>query len=313
MKPDVEVAEWKGAKVRYDLFKEFTIAFVCVALLSLLLAAVLSSPDKTPVTLRSWAQADPVDFASTAITELDGTSALANYGPPYNNTAGAGQKIGPVSLQRIPGVTHPIDTASDFVVNPLKKITDNPVLSNAIIQYQSASSNELAGWEKNYETAIAKASFTGGSLVIPNGNYGPVSTMISNLLSMARSGGLDGALLASPQFYGTDYTKPLLFLADGSYMADLAKKDHLQGPQWGMMNETGSYPGQAWLWLYTMWYQVSPFSSSGNADALIWGMMMIFTLALILVPFIPGLRSIPRLTKVYRLIWRRHYSEMNSR
>ena len=30
---------------------------------------------------------------------------------------------------------------------------------------------------------------------------------------------------------------------------------HLTGEQWGVMNETGSYPGQPWLWLYTLWYQ----------------------------------------------------------
>ena len=29
-----------------------------------------------------------------------------------------------------------------------------------------------------------------------------------------------------------------------------------------MMNETGSYPGQVWLWLYTFWYQIKPFDSS---------------------------------------------------
>jgi hypothetical protein len=28
----------------------------------------------------------------------------------------------------------------------------------------------------------------------------------------------------------------------------------------GGMNETGSYPGQPWLWLYTLWYQVPQFS-----------------------------------------------------
>ena len=61
-----------------------------------------------------------------------------------------------------------------------------------------------------------------------------------------------------------------------------------------MMNETGNYPGQAWLWLYTMWYQISPFKSSGNADALVWGTMMLLSLGLVLVPIIPGLRSIPR-------------------
>ena len=37
-----------------------------------------------------------------------------------------------------------------------------------------------------------------------------------------------------------------------------------------MMNETGSYPGQVWLWLYTLWYQVEPFKTSDNADALIF-------------------------------------------
>ena len=35
---------------------------------------------------------------------------------------------------------------------------------------------------------------------------------------MARSGALDGALLSSRQFYGTDYTKPLLFIADGALL-----------------------------------------------------------------------------------------------
>ncbi len=124
---------------------------------------------------------------------------------------------------------------------------------------------------------------------------------------MARTGSLDADLLSSPQFYGTDYTKPLLFMADGSYMANLAQAQHLSGSQWGMMNETGNYPGQAWLWLYTMWYQVSPFTTSSNADALIWGIMMILTLGLLLVPFIPGLRSIPRVVPVHRLIWRDHY------
>jgi hypothetical protein len=27
----------------------------------------------------------------------------------------------------------------------------------------------------------------------------------------------------------------------------------LTGDQWGVMNETGSYPGQPWLWLYQLW------------------------------------------------------------
>ena len=78
-------------------------------------------------------------------------------------------------------------------------------------------------------------------------------------MNFAQSGGLDGAVLTSKQFYNTDYTKPLLFLADGAALSNRAMAEHLLGSQWGMMNETGSYPGQVWLWLYTFWYQVKPF------------------------------------------------------
>ena len=68
--------------------------------------------------------------------------------------------------------------------------------------------------------------------------------MMGSLLTFAQSGGLDGALLTSKQFYQTDYTKPLLFMADGGVLATRAEQQHLLGNQWGMMNETGSYPGQ---------------------------------------------------------------------
>ena len=119
-------------------------------------------------------------------------------------------------------------------------------------------------------------------------------------------------MLSSRQFYDTNYTKPLLYIADGTYLANLAGQQHLQGNQWGMMNETGSFPGQAWLWLYTLWYQVPPMSSSPNADLQVWAIMMGLTALLVFLPFIPGLRSIPRWSRVYRLIWRVHYRELQS-
>src|SRR5674476_1696717 len=93
--------------------------------------------------------------------------------------------------------------------------------------------------------------------------------------------------------------------------ANLGQAQHLQGSQWGMMNETGNYPGQAWLWLYTLWYQVPPMKTSSNADLQVWAIMMLLTLALALVPFIPGLRSIPRRSRIYRLIWRQHYRDIS--
>jgi hypothetical protein len=151
----------------------------------------------------------------------------------------------------------------------------------------------------------SKVPFRGGNLSLPAA--GPVPVMMSYELAMARSGSLDSDLLAQRQFYGTDFTKPLLFIADGGYYNNLADKMHLTGDQWGVMNETGNYPGQPWLWLYQLWYHVSPFQNSGSVD--IWAVYLtgIGTILLLFVPFIPGLRDIPRVVPLYRLVWRSWY------
>lgn len=310
-RPDRDVEEWHGKYVRYDIVKEFTIAFVVVLVLVLGFSIIFSSPDDKPVTIQSWSRAVPLDFAQTAITELDGTSATATYGPPYNTTPDASQSLGPVSLEHLVGVHIPLDTATADVIAPLGTLPNRPVLAGALRAYLGAPLAQQQKWDAAYQSGIAKASFSNGSLVLPGGRYGPVAVMISSLTSMARSGALDGAVVSSKQFYGTDYTKPLLFIADGTYLESLATADHLDGDQWGMMNETGNYPGQAWLWLYTMWYQVPPMSTSGNSDVLVWGLMMLLTLLLVLVPFIPGLRSIPRKVGLYKLIWRQHYRSLH--
>jgi hypothetical protein len=87
---------------------------------------------------------------------------------------------------------------------------------------------------------------------------------------------------------------------------------HLTGSQWGVMNETGSYPGQPWLWLYQMWYHVSPFQHSSSVD--VWAIYLtgICTVLLLLVPFVPGLRDIPRVVPLYRLVWRSWYHRPGS-
>ena len=148
---------------------------------------------------------------------------------------------------------------------------------------------------------------------MPPGDYGPVAPMMASLAGLAATGGLDGALLNANQFYQTNYTKPLLFLSGGGYFESRAEDQHLLGTQWGMMNETGSYPGQVWLWLYTFWYQIAPFNTSDNADAQIWALMMLLSLAFICIPVIPGVRRLPRHLGVHRLIWRDHYRRVEGR
>jgi hypothetical protein len=310
--PD-ESAPWPGPFVRYDLVKEFVVALVVVAALALALTILFSSPDDQPTTIQSWAKADPVDFLATATTELNRTSEVATYGPPYNSTSGSAQKIGPISLQDAAGVKIPIETANDYVLEPLSEIPADPKLRAALAVYQAAPAKLQEAWATAYEEAAPEARVLRGVPVLPAGHYGPVAPMMAALLGLAQSGGLDGALVAgNHRFYETNYTKPLLFLSGGEYFEGRAEGQHLLGTQWGMMNETGSYPGQVWLWLYTFWYQVEPFKESPNADALIFVLMGILSLAFICIPFIPGVRTLPRHLGVHRLIWRDHYREVES-
>jgi hypothetical protein len=310
--PD-ESAPWPGPFVRYDLVKEFVVALGVIAALAVLLTVLFSSPDDPPTTIQSWSQANPADFLTTAVTELNETSEVATYGPPYNNTSGSAQKIGPISLQEAAGVKIPIETAQSYVIEPLKEIPSDPRLKAALAAYEVAPAKLQEAWTAAYEEAVPNVKVVGGVPLLPAGRYGPVAPMMASLLGLAQSGGLDGALVAgNHRFYETNYTKPLLFLSAGEYFEERAEGQHLLGTQWGMMNETGSYPGQVWLWLYTFWYQVEPFKESPNADALIFVLMGILSLAFVCIPFIPGLRGLPRHLGVHRAIWRDHYRRVEN-
>src|ERR1019366_4284334 len=117
---------WRGKLREYDLFKELTVGVSIMVVLTVLLALVLGSPDEPSVTLKSWATAQPADFAATATAELGGTSDTAQYGPPYNNTKGATQTIGPLDLQSLSGIQLPINTANAFVLDPLATLPNQP-------------------------------------------------------------------------------------------------------------------------------------------------------------------------------------------
>jgi len=307
----LERRPWHGATRPYDLVKEFVIALVVVSVLTAALAALFSSPDDPSITLKSWATADPQDFVATTVQELAGTSGTAGYGQPYNDTADAAQKVGPLQLQKWAGVRIPIDTAKDFVVGPLQQLPLSGDAASAMATWTSASPDQQAKWATAYDDAITAAP-DGDYTQVADGDYGPVPAMAAAQLDAAKAGSLDGVVQAQGKFFQTNYTYSLLYLADGSYLEDQARAQHLGGDQWGMMNETGSYPGQSWLWLYTFWYQIKPFSDESttvgaNADAYVWVLMMLLTLGFLLVPFFPGVRSIPRWIPVHRLIWRDYY------
>ena len=309
---------YRGVRMApYDLLKELVFALAGVGVLAVLISLVLSSPDVAPVTIATWAQQDPVDLVTTATGELAGSTTSAGYGPPYNS-ASEGQSWGPIAPQKWFGARIPIDSANSFVMQPLQRASfSNTDLGAALSAWQGASADQQSKWLDAYTKALADATVTDGKVVVATGEYGPLPLMMSNLLGVAQAGGLDGLLVINGRFYQTDYTQPLVFMGDGEYLAGLADEAHLTGSLWGMMNETGSYPGQTWLWLYTMWYQVFPFNSdtgfiglnADNADLGIIILMTLLTAALALVPFIPILRDIPRWIPIHRLIWRQYYAQ----
>jgi hypothetical protein len=299
----------------YDLLRELALMGAVVLVVVVALAAVFSSPDEKPLTMQSVAQSDPVGFTTVSLSELAGNSVIAQYGPPYNTGNGSVQAIGPVSPQQLAGVSLPLDTAQAYVLSPLATIK-NATVDGAISQFTAASADQQGKWESSYADALGKANGSldpDGHLVLPAGDYGPLPVMFSALLDVARSGALDGILLSDGRFYQTDYTKPLLFLNEQA-LPNRAGQLNLQGNQWGMTNETGPYPGQAWLWLYTFWYQVPAGPYNGpNADIAVWATMAVLTLALIFLPYIPGLNRLPQLIGLHRLIWRHHYREVRQR
>jgi len=298
---------YRGVRmVRYDLVKELAIVTGIVLVVVVALAAFLSSPDVPPLTVQQWAQADAVDFVTTATDELAGASTSAGYGPPYNDVSGSSQKLGPIAPQIWAGVHIAVDPPNDFVLQPLKYAgVGNVPLTQALDTFNAANSDQQTKWLDAYTKALADAKEQGGKVVVAVGEYGPLPVMMDNLLNLAESGALDGMLLSQGGFYQTDYTRPLLFMGDGTYLAGLAGEQKLLGNQWGMMNETGSYPGQTWLWLYTVWYQLPPFTNPGfPADLAVVLLVTALSLGLVLVPFIPGLRDIPYWIPIHRLIWR---------
>ncbi len=312
--PDNDIASvpWTGPTRRYDIVKEGVVAILVVAVLTLSLAALFSSPDDPALTFKGWATSAPDNFFATTVAELAGTSESAGYGPPYNS-ASEGLTVGPINMQKLMGVRIPVDPANDFVITPLESQQQPTQVTDAVTAWKAATPEQQAQWATTFDTAITDVD--GDLTKIAAGDYGPVPTLANGLLSMGQSGAYDGILMAQGGFYQTDYTKQILFMGDGSYLDDAATAANLQGDTWGMMNETGSYPGQAWLWLYSFWYQIPPFNNEesapfgANADAYIFYIMGALSLGLIFIPFIPGVRSIPRWIPVHRLVWRDYYSK----
>ena len=294
---------WRGPNRRYDLLKEGTIASVVVLALTLGLAGIFL-PGRPADYHRHLGQARARRLPGHCRQRAERNQRDRHLRAALQQSERQRPEA-PVLPQTWFGVTQPVNAAQDFVITPLTALAStDPAITAPLATYQAASAAQQLKWATAYGNAVAKVTFTAGSPVVPAADDGPVPALMASELTLARSGALDTDLLAQQPFYGTNFTKPLLFIEDGAYFAGQAQAMGLTGSQWGVMNETGSYPGQPWLWLYTLWYQVPGWTNSANIDMIAIYMTGLATILLLLVPFIPGLRDVPRLIPVHRLIWR---------
>ena len=299
----------KGVPMKpYDLLREGLIVLALATVVVVILAAIFRSPDYPTVRGEDVANLEPIAFLTTSADILAGNHGVQDYGPPYTSDTENAQSLVGVAPANWFGATIPVDPTEDLVLGPLQRVAIlNSDVASALQEYQAASPDQQQTWVTTYLDGLDQATETNGEVSIPAGDYGPVSTMMNGMLALGRAGLLEGALQSDNRLpYSLDNTKPLLFFQD-DVDASVAETLDMTGDQWGVTNETGRFPGAWWLWPYSFLYQIRPMSSSPNADLEAMGIAAAAFLLLLLLPFIPIIRWLPRYLGIHRLIWRDWY------
>jgi hypothetical protein len=292
----------------YDLLREGIVVAIVVTAVVVVLAIIFSSPDYPTVRGEDVAKRQPIDFLKTSAGILAGDSGIQGYGPPYTSDTGNAQNILGVAPANLIGVTDRLDPPQDFILKPLSRVAVlDADVAKALDTYQAASTSQQQAWLTAYLSALDQATIINDEVDIPQGDYGPVPTLMTGMLDLGRAGLLEGALESDDRTpFNLDFTRSLLFFQDDVY-GGVANKLDMEGDQWGISHETGRYPGAWWLWPYTFLYQIQPFSSSDNADLQVGAILTALFLVLLLIPFLPIIRRLPRWLGVHRVIWRDWY------
>src|SRR4029079_1817190 len=153
----------------YDLVKEFVLALALITALSLVLAAIFSSPDDKSITMSGWAKADPADAVATAAGELAGTTTSATYGAPYNHASG-GLSVLRLKLQKWGGRGIRINSA-DLVLQPLRAQAGDVRTTRDLAAWDALSADQQTAAATAYADALAAAPDGDPAQVAP-GQYG---------------------------------------------------------------------------------------------------------------------------------------------
>ena len=299
--------------VEFDIVKEALVALGVLLVAVVLAALIFGAPYSKAVTIQQIAKTEPHALIETAMRDLTNQSAIATYGPPYNNN-GTSQHVGFLSPERWFGVTHPVNPPQVDVLGPLQDAAVlNPALGLALTEWKDASASQQAAWVKAFDQAEPTAAISATSTLELSASEaqasGPLPLMMSGELQLARSGLLAAAIdgTGTKNIYQYSEQNSLLFL-QGQIMESIAAKRNLLGnPQWGIVHEEANYPGPWWLTPYAFLYQIPPYSTSPNGDMMAAGTMGVAFLILLFLPLLPVLNRFPKWLRVYRLIWRDYY------
>lgn len=290
-----------------DFVKHLTVTLVIVVIVVLVASMLFSVPEAKPLTIKQYAETNPVGFEEVALRALDGQGRIANYGPPYNHGTGNVES----GIQQMVGILHPINAAQDFVLKPLAMAASiNPAIRPPLKTFTHASRSRQVFWESQLSLALGHAYQRNGRVMLPSGEYGPLAPLLADTLNLGRSGLMSGALIRNSQVVTRFDNQNYLMFLQGAPLHGAVTPLQLKGTQWGIIHPAvKGYPGAWWMTIPTWIYQWPFVANSPANDAIALFLGLLAWLLLALTPWIPVWNQVPKWAGVYRLIWKRYYQE----
>jgi hypothetical protein len=279
--------------VRHVFWKYPILAAVLLAIIAIVAASV-GSPNWPKDTIAKVTTDDPGGAVLAFTQELSGTASSSGNAQEW-------------------GMGNPGDV---YVINPLHQYA--PLLGSdvqsALDAYAAAGVDQRQSWATAYEKALGTitkmsggASDMGGvaspdymQIDTLQGDFGPVPALVQADLKLAQDGYLEQYLQATSA--GHSYHLVNIWLYDHPSLLNTAIAEGLTDDQWGMVKERGFAVGPWYLFIPAVIHVKAPGGATGQGFVL--GNLVFAFLLLFVVPLVPGLRSLPRYLKVYRLIYR---------
>ena len=161
----------------------------------------------------------------------------------------------PLDPQKLIGVTHPVDAANDFVITPLRTQQQSADVTAALARGTRRAPISRPAWATAYDTRADRRRRRPDAgrdrRLRPGAGARPGADRHGAVRRARRRPDARRAASTRP-------TSPSRSCSWATAPTSTTRppRRNLQGNTWGMMNETGSYPGQAWLWVYSFWYQI---------------------------------------------------------